>query len=455
MLRRVRRGIALAIALLSVVPPAAAARRDVTVQASPAVGPAPLAVTFTATGDATSVHWIFGDNTAGEGLVAEHTYSAGTWTAFWDAQTPSGPRSGSVQITASGLAFAAPADARYARRSPFTGSVIPAEKGVRVTLVGPHGNLGATATRANGSYGFKARIRLPGTYFATSDHGTSAKRTVRVVPRLLTRLVGSGARESRYEVAARVLPAAAGTLAVRITRGGVAVLDRSFGPHVRIKLDTRRIATYRIRVAVTANAGYDAVAHLLTGRVVLPRLASGARGAAVTQLGGRLRQFHYAVPFTATFDSRMLDSVYAFQKVQGLPRTGVVDARFWRRLADPYIPKPRSAVPADHLEVNKPTQVLYVVRGSRIAQIIPVSTAGLPGKFTPVGRFSIIRKVTGFDPSPLGTLYDPMYFTGGYAIHGNPSVPPYPASHGCVRVPMWIAANLYATNPYGETVYVY
>ena len=99
--------------------------------------------------------------------------------------------------------------------------------------------------------------------------------------------------------------------------------------------------------------------------------------------------------------------------------------------------------------------MLYVVRGSHVALIVPVSTAGLPGRFTPTGRFAIYRKVNGFDPSPLGTLYDPMYFTGGYAIHGNPSVPPYPASHGCVRVPMWIAPRLYETNPYGETVYVY
>jgi lipoprotein-anchoring transpeptidase ErfK/SrfK len=99
--------------------------------------------------------------------------------------------------------------------------------------------------------------------------------------------------------------------------------------------------------------------------------------------------------------------------------------------------------------------VLYVVRGGKVALIVPVSTAGLAGRFTPVGRFSIYRKVTGFDPSPLGTLFDPMYFTGGYAIHGNPSVPPYPASHGCVRVPMWIAPYLFDTNPYGETVYVY
>jgi lipoprotein-anchoring transpeptidase ErfK/SrfK len=178
-------------------------------------------------------------------------------------------------------------------------------------------------------------------------------------------------------------------------------------------------------------------------------------GAAVAQLAASLRRLHYLAPVSAAFDSRMLDAVYAFEKVQGLPRNGTVDASFWRRLANPFVPHPRFRAPADHLEVDKPLQVLYVVRHAQVAQIAPVSTAGLPGKFTPVGRFSIIRKVNGFDPSPLGTLYDPMYFVGGYAIHGNPSVPPYPASHGCVRVPMWIAPYLFASNAYGETVYVY
>jgi PKD repeat protein len=193
----------------------------------------------------------------------------------------------------------------------------------------------------------------------------------------------------------------------------------------------------------------------LTIRIPLPRLVIGARNALVGQLGNALRRLHYAAPYGGTFDGRMLDAVYAFQKVQGLPRTGAIDARVWRALGTARTPSPRYAQPANHLEVNKGRQVLYVVRRSRVALIVPVSTAGLPGKFTPVGRFSIYRKVVGFDPSPLGTLYDPMYFTGGYAIHGNPSVPPYPASHGCVRVPMWIAPRLYATNPYGETVYVY
>jgi lipoprotein-anchoring transpeptidase ErfK/SrfK len=42
--------------------------------------------------------------------------------------------------------------------------------------------------------------------------------------------------------------------------------------------------------------------------------------------------------------------------------------------------------------------------------------------------------VDAWDKSPLGQLYRPRYFNGGVAVHGYPSVPAYPASHGCVRV---------------------
>jgi lipoprotein-anchoring transpeptidase ErfK/SrfK len=36
--------------------------------------------------------------------------------------------------------------------------------------------------------------------------------------------------------------------------------------------------------------------------------------------------------------------------------------------------------------------------------------------------------------APLGRLYRPVYFYGGYAVHGSGSIPAYPASHGCARV---------------------
>ena len=63
----------------------------------------------------------------------------------------------------------------------------------------------------------------------------------------------------------------------------------------------------------------------------------------------------------------------------------------------------------------------------------------------------VYRKVGGWD----WVLWYPMYFLRGFAIHGYPSVPAYPASHGCVRVPMWIAPQLYSSMGYGQTIYVY
>jgi lipoprotein-anchoring transpeptidase ErfK/SrfK len=92
---------------------------------------------------------------------------------------------------------------------------------------------------------------------------------------------------------------------------------------------------------------------------------------------------------------------------------------------------------------------LFVVRGGIVVHAIHVST-GVTGN-TPLGRWRVYRKVPGWD----WILWYPMYFLRGFAIHGYPSVPPYPASHGCVRVPMWIAPQLFAQHGYGTTVFVY
>jgi lipoprotein-anchoring transpeptidase ErfK/SrfK len=48
-----------------------------------------------------------------------------------------------------------------------------------------------------------------------------------------------------------------------------------------------------------------------------------------------------------------------------------------------------------------------------------------------------------------------MYFFGGYAIHGYPSVPTGPASHGCLRIPIPNARFLFRWVDYGDRVDVY
>jgi PKD repeat protein len=413
-------------------------------------------VTYTAAGGASSYHWDFGDGAAADGPTVDHTYAAGHWTATLTSRSADGTTATETSaVTAYGLTLTGPNPARYDRKVVLRGAVIPAEGNLAVAVAGPRGKIATTRTRADGSYVVRTRIRAPGSYTATTERAAAAPLALRVVPKLVTGFAGSSARGSAYYFTAQLVPFGAGTLALKIARGQDVILDRTFGSRVRIKLDTKRLTTYRITTQVLPSEGYAGTVRLLHASVVLPRLVLGARTTAVAQLGDQLRRLHYAAPYGLHFDGRMLDAVYAFQKVHGLPRTGAVDTRFWQALASPRHPAPKFTEPAAHIEVNKGLQVLYVVRSSKIALIVPISTAGIAGTFTPVGRFAVYRKVGGFDPSPLGTLYDPLYFTGGYAIHGNPSVPPYPASHGCVRVPMWVAPQLYRTIPYGETVYVY
>jgi lipoprotein-anchoring transpeptidase ErfK/SrfK len=74
---------------------------------------------------------------------------------------------------------------------------------------------------------------------------------------------------------------------------------------------------------------------------------------------------------------------------------------------------------------------------------------------TPRGWFEVYRKDPGWEESSLGWLYDALYFYGGYAVHGSESVPDYPASHGCVRVPLDDADYLFDTVGIGTPVFVH
>ena len=162
----------------------------------------------------------------------------------------------------------------------------------------------------------------------------------------------------------------------------------------------------------------------------------------------RLAELHYALRgVDSVYGHDTFEAVLAFQKVHGLPRTGRVEPWLWRRLSLAGIPRAQHG--GDYIEVDKTRQVLFVVRGGEVARVVHVST-GATGN-TPLGSWSVYRKVGGWD----WVLWYPMYFKGGFAIHGYPSVPAYPASHGCVRIPMWIAPSLFDTHDYGTTVVVH
>ena len=143
------------------------------------------------------------------------------------------------------------------------------------------------------------------------------------------------------------------------------------------------------------------------------------------------------------------DAVIAFEKVNGMSRDGVVGPAVWHRLNTATIPIARCRY-GTHIEVDKTRQVLFDVRDGKVARILPVSTerpgTRRPGRFTSTARSpattrsSCTSRCTSSATSPCTD---------------TPSVPAYPASHGCVRIPIWAAVPMYDTHGYGTTVILY
>jgi hypothetical protein len=298
--------------------------------------------------------------------------------------------------------------------------------------------------RANGRFSATILLRTPGPYHARYGAARSAERTVLLQPRIDASLVTAAPIGSSLTLRPRLVPAAAGSVAVRVFLDGHRVATRAGS----MRLPTGRPGALRVELTARTRPGYAPVRKVLTAQVVLPSLAVGARGPSVVALERRLAELRYALQrVDGLYGQDTFEAVVAFQKVNGLPRTGRVEPWMWRRLSQASVPRARQG--GDYIDVDKTRQVLFVVRGGQVSRIVHVST-GATGN-TPVGTWRVYRKVGGWD----WVLWYPLYFKGGFAIHGYPSVPAYPASHGCVRIPMWIAPSIYGTNGYGTTIVVH
>ena len=354
------------------------------------------------------------------------------------------------------LTLQAPGATTFGHVVDFAGRLSPSAPGTRVSLMRGKTLVAAMALGRGGTYRFQVKLGRPGPFHTVAAGIPSKPVLVRIVPELRTRLVGSRVVGAPLALVARLQPDEAGDVRVRVVRDGSYAYRGSFGKQARVQLGTASPTPFAVAVDVLPAKGYGYVVERVRIALRAPTVAYGYRGPFVSVLLNRLRELGYAAPSPRNvLDYDAQQAVYAFQKAQRLERTGAADAAFWRRLASPAEIVPRHRFPANHIEIDKTRQILMVVRNGRAVLISGVSTAGIAGYFTPLGRFAIGRKVPGYDPSPLGVLYKPMYFYGGYAIHGSPSIPPYPASHGCVRVPNFVADRLYVSEPYGEAVIVY
>ncbi len=173
----------------------------------------------------------------------------------------------------------------------------------------------------------------------------------------------------------------------------------------------------------------------------------------------------YWVVLEATgLDASLRHALTAFQKIEGRERTGVLTRAELEALRVVQRPEVlETGYP--HVEIDLSRQVLFIIDSlGPIPRILPISSGsgelftegGVTRRaITPTGRFKIQRKIEGWRKSPLGLLYYPNYFYDGVAIHGNPAVPAYPASHGCIRIPMFAAKEFSAIATIGLVVIVY
>jgi peptidoglycan hydrolase-like protein with peptidoglycan-binding domain len=195
------------------------------------------------------------------------------------------------------------------------------------------------------------------------------------------------------------------------------------------------------------------------------RLLPGMQGDAVRALQERLVSLHYDPgKVDGRYGAGLVSAVMAFQKVSGMPRNGRATPDVLAAVAAATDPPPM--LPdggAARVEIDFKRQVLFHWRDGALLRILPVSTGngkrycaeGICGvAVTPSGSYRIERRQQGKRKSYLGLLYDPLYFKGGYAIHGSPSVPAYPASHGCVRIPLHVSRWFFDNVPNRTPVYL-
>ena len=215
----------------------------------------------------------------------------------------------------------------------------------------------------------------------------------------------------------------------------------------------------------------------------------GAVGPEVKMIQDRLIElgFDPGVPDGA-FGGRTQQAIWAFEKlIMGTKFdevTGKVTKEMWSRMQDPLLILPRrpNSTP-NHTEVYLPQQVLIVFHDDKPALITHISSGdGMqwceevtisPGEigneggqraikkgvcgvsFTPGGVFEYYRLVLGRRESQLGGMDNPVYFNKGIAVHGAKEVPKFPASHGCIRIPMHISEYFQTMVTKGEQVFVF
>jgi len=172
---------------------------------------------------------------------------------------------------------------------------------------------------------------------------------------------------------------------------------------------------------------------------------------------------YWTGPVDGRLDEGTTSALIAFQKWEGRAITGKLTLAELEAIRNGVHPQARDLGYA-HVEVDVDRQVLMLIDEEGAVRVLPVSTGNdkqfmdqgqMSVAYTPRGRFVVYDKTYGWENGELGSIYYANYISGGVAIHGYLTVPTTPASHGCIRIPMFAAREVSRLLPVGTIVLVY
>ena len=217
-------------------------------------------------------------------------------------------------------------------------------------------------------------------------------------------------------------------------------------------------------------------------------IRDGMKGEDVRRIQQRLKDLHFDPGrIDGVYGGDTMMAVWAFQAlVQKMTRDTLVDfvtPVLWDSMRGEVTITPRRQPGSpNHVEVYLPEQVMAVFKGQQLLLVTHISTGtgqkwceevtidpgeegnkgALPIKMgicgeaiTPGGIYYFYNRKLGLRESKLGTMWNPVYFNFGVAIHGAMMVPKEPASHGCVRIPIFVSNYFPALVQYNDRVYVF
>lgn len=182
------------------------------------------------------------------------------------------------------------------------------------------------------------------------------------------------------------------------------------------------------------------------------QIGFGSTGRFVELVQQRLLALHFYIPQTGVYDTGTGLAIDAYHRLLHWGTYQTLDGATISWLLDGFGAfKVRYQRQGRHAEGNLGLQLLALVNGSKVYWILPISS-GKPTTPTILGSFQIYRRVPFFRPDGM---YFSSYFISGYAIHGYDPAPDYPASHGCMRLPMVDAIPVYNWLNFGDWVDTY